>query len=89
LCEAILKITSPRRVTGIDPSEGFLSYARNRVVDQKPFSGGQAPAPAYCMSLPKDRRIALRERIRERLPMSNDGAIQQGMGRACYTSLIV
>jgi SAM-dependent methyltransferase len=201
LCEAILKITSPRRVIGIDPSEGFLSYARNRVVDPrasfqvgdaqalpvadasfnatvsglvinfvpdhakavsemrrstrpggivaayvwdyagemqmmrrfwdaavaldpaafgldegrrflvcrpeplaalfraagldnvqvraidvptpfkdfadywKPFLGGQAPAPGYCMSLPEDRRTALRELVRESLPISNDGTI--------------
>lgn len=201
LCEAILQITSPRRVTGIDPSEGFASFARDRVTDRRaafqvgdaqalpvpdgsfdatvtglvinfvsdqakamgemrrvtrpggivagyvwdyagemqmmrrfwdaavaldpaaipldegrrfpvcrpeplstlfrgagfdrvqvrpidvptifkdfddywsPFLGGQAPAPGYCMSLPEDRRSALRERIRENLPIKNDGTI--------------
>ena len=40
-----------------------------------PFLGGQAPAPGYCMSLPEDRRTALRERIRENLPIGNDGTI--------------
>jgi SAM-dependent methyltransferase len=40
-----------------------------------PFLGGQAPAPGYCMSLPEDRRIALRERIRGNLPIRNDGTI--------------
>src|SRR5215831_20122444 len=44
-CEAILKITSPRCVTGIDPSEGFLSYARYRVVDPRlGFQVGDARA---------------------------------------------
>jgi SAM-dependent methyltransferase len=40
-----------------------------------PFLGGQAPAPGYCMSLPEDRRTALRERIRKDLPIKNDGTI--------------
>jgi SAM-dependent methyltransferase len=40
-----------------------------------PFLGGQAPAPGYCMSLPEDRRAALRERIRGDLPIRNDGTI--------------
>ena len=34
-----------------------------------PFLGGQAPAPAYCMSLSEDRRAALRERLRASLPV--------------------
>jgi SAM-dependent methyltransferase len=40
-----------------------------------PFLGGQAPAPGYCMSLPDDRRAALRERIRGALPSRSDGGI--------------
>jgi SAM-dependent methyltransferase len=40
-----------------------------------PFLGGQAPAPGYCMSLTEDRRAALRERIRSRLPVRADGSI--------------
>lgn len=40
-----------------------------------PFLGGQAPAPGYCTWLPEDRRIALRERIREHLSIRSDGAI--------------
>jgi hypothetical protein len=39
-----------------------------------PFLGGQAPAPGYCMSLPEDRRAALRERIRGGLPVRADGS---------------
>jgi SAM-dependent methyltransferase len=40
-----------------------------------PFLGGQAPAPAYAMSLSEDKRGALRERIRGSLPISPDGTI--------------
>jgi len=40
-----------------------------------PFLGGQAPAPGYCMSLPEDRRAALREHIRAGLPIRPDGSI--------------
>jgi SAM-dependent methyltransferase len=41
-----------------------------------PFLGGQGPAPAYAMSLPEDRRIALRERLRSTLPTAPDGSIE-------------
>jgi SAM-dependent methyltransferase len=40
-----------------------------------PFLGGQGPAPGYCMSLPEDRRAALRERLRAALPAEADGRI--------------
>ena len=40
-----------------------------------PFLGGQAPAPGYCMSLSEDRRVALRDHIRARLPAKDDGSI--------------
>lgn len=40
-----------------------------------PFLGGQAPAPGYAMSLTEEKRIALRERIREGLPFATDGSI--------------
>jgi SAM-dependent methyltransferase len=40
-----------------------------------PFLGGQGPAPGYCVSLPEDRRAALRERVRAALPVRPDGAI--------------
>jgi SAM-dependent methyltransferase len=40
-----------------------------------PFLGGQAPAPAYAMSLSEERRAALRERIRSVLPIARDGSI--------------
>jgi SAM-dependent methyltransferase len=41
----------------------------------RPFLGGQAPAPGYCMSLDEDRRAALREHIREQFPIAADGSI--------------
>jgi SAM-dependent methyltransferase len=46
-----------------------------------PFLGGQAPAPGYAMSLTEQRRTALRELIRERLPVAGDGSISL-IGRA-------
>ena len=41
-----------------------------------PFLGGQGPAPGYCLSLSEERRGALRERIRARLPVERDGTIR-------------
>ena len=41
----------------------------------RPSLRGQAPAPGYCMSLGEERRAALREHIRERLPIADDGSI--------------
>jgi len=40
-----------------------------------PFLSGQAPAPGYNMSLPEDRRAALRDRIRSTIPIAPDGSI--------------
>jgi SAM-dependent methyltransferase len=40
-----------------------------------PFLGGQGPAPGYALSLPEERRIALRERLRATLPIAPDGSL--------------
>jgi SAM-dependent methyltransferase len=40
-----------------------------------PFLGGQGPAPGYAMSLSEERRGVLRDHIRSRLPIENDGMI--------------
>ena len=40
-----------------------------------PFLSGQGPAPSYIMSISEERRIALREYLRRRLPISSDGSI--------------
>ncbi len=40
-----------------------------------PFLGGVGPAPAYAASLDEPRRAALREALRERLPVAADGTI--------------
>jgi hypothetical protein len=40
-----------------------------------PFLGGQGPAPSYVMALSEERRIALREHLRARLPSAADGSI--------------
>lgn len=41
----------------------------------EPFLGGQGPAPGYAMSLDEERRGALCELIRGRLPFAGDGGI--------------
>lgn len=41
-----------------------------------PFLGGQAPAPGYCMALSAERRAALRDAIRGKLPRGSDGRIR-------------
>jgi SAM-dependent methyltransferase len=41
----------------------------------RPFIGGQGPAPSFAMSLSDEQRIALRDRIHERLPIEADGSI--------------
>lgn len=41
-----------------------------------PFLGGQGPAPTYCVSLPEDRREALRQRLQATLPIEADGTIR-------------
>jgi SAM-dependent methyltransferase len=40
-----------------------------------PYLGGQAPAPAYAMSLSEEQRAILEKRIRFTLPISADGSI--------------
>jgi len=40
-----------------------------------PFLGGQGPAPGYVMSLSEERRSALGDLLRERLPTGPDGSI--------------
>jgi SAM-dependent methyltransferase len=41
-----------------------------------PFLGGQGPAPSYAMSLSEEQRSALRDLVRERLPLSANGSIR-------------
>lgn len=41
-----------------------------------PFLGGQGIAPAYCMSLPEERRTELCRQVRRRLPIAADGRIE-------------
>ena len=41
----------------------------------QPFLGGQGAAPAYLARLDDDRRAAIRDRLRSRLPVAPDGTI--------------
>lgn len=58
-----------RAIEVMTPFAGFEDYWR-------PFLGGQGPAPGYVMSLSDERREALRERLRARLPTLPDGRIE-------------
>ncbi|AMO21714.1 class I SAM-dependent methyltransferase [Ramlibacter solisilvae] len=58
--------TAPLDVTAV--FAGFDDYWR-------PFLGGQGPAPAYAMSLPDERRAALRAALQARVPSKPDGSI--------------
>ncbi|HYP38774.1 MAG TPA: methyltransferase domain-containing protein [Chloroflexia bacterium] len=40
-----------------------------------PFLGGQGPAPSYATALTEEKKLALRERIRSKLPIAQDGSI--------------
>jgi hypothetical protein len=40
-----------------------------------PFLGGQGPAPGYAAGLGEEQRESLREQIRRRLPITEDGSI--------------
>jgi SAM-dependent methyltransferase len=40
-----------------------------------PFLGGQGPAPSYVMGLGEAQRAVLREELRRRLPVADDGSI--------------
>ena len=41
-----------------------------------PFLGGQGPAGSYAVGLDDGRREAFRERLRERLPVADDGSVE-------------
>jgi SAM-dependent methyltransferase len=41
----------------------------------EPFLSGEGPAPGYAMSLDEGRREALREELRQRLPVAADGKV--------------
>ena len=53
LCEVILAAASPRKVTGVDPSDGFVSFARP--INAQPF---KSETLKNCQSLmvPSTRR---------------------------------
>ncbi len=58
-------------VTSIDVETRFRDFDDY----WNPFLGGQGPAPTYCMSLDKTSRAALRDAIRQQLPIEDDGSI--------------
>ena len=58
-------------VTAIDITTSFASFEDY----WRPFLGGQGPAPAYAMALDETARARLRDRIRGRIPLQEDGSI--------------
>ena len=72
-------MVAPRREPGlVDPEVSAIEVQTVfRGFDEywSPFLGGDAPAPAYAMSLDEDARAQLRERVRARLPIRPDGTI--------------
>lgn len=60
------------QVRGIDVPTVFRDFEDY----WQPFLGGQGPAPGYAMSLDEERRGALRELIRGRLPFEPDESIE-------------
>jgi SAM-dependent methyltransferase len=59
------------QVTAIDVATPFATFEDY----WQPFLGGQGPAPTYAMALDPAARAQLRDRIRERLPIAEDGSI--------------
>jgi SAM-dependent methyltransferase len=58
-------------LTAIDIPTPFVSFEDY----WQPFLGGQGPAPNYVMTLVAAARSRLRERLRERIPVKEDGTI--------------
>jgi SAM-dependent methyltransferase len=67
--QAELKGVEVRAIDAPTPFKDFDDY-------WQPFLGGQGPAPGYCMSLAEEKRAALRERLRAKLPLEPDGTIK-------------
>ncbi|HEV2218437.1 MAG TPA: class I SAM-dependent methyltransferase [Candidatus Dormibacteraeota bacterium] len=79
-------ICNPDALRGVFEDAGLNSVAINPLDCEmtfadfddywNPFLGGQAPAPAYAMSLNELSRQRLRDLIRSRLPIAPDGTIR-------------
>ncbi len=78
-------ICQPRPLTELFTQAGLL-HVEARPIDiptgfrhfddyWSPFLGGQGPAPGYAVSLDEPRRDRLKDRIRSRLPVEEDGSI--------------
>jgi len=84
--ELFAHIASPKGLGELFEIAGFADV-RTRAIDVPtifrdfddfwaPFLSGQAPAPAYCMSLDEQDRAELRQLLRLRLPVETDGTIR-------------
>jgi SAM-dependent methyltransferase len=71
-------LCQPNALKDVFQNAGLIEIAtRFRDFDDYwvPFFGGQGPAPSYVVSLDESSRNRLRGRIRERLPIQDDGSI--------------
>lgn len=83
---ARFEISRPDHFGRLFRSSGSLRIVQVRAIDVptvfrdfddywEPFLGGQGPAPHYLTSLTEERRVALRDLLRLRLPNAPDGSI--------------
>jgi SAM-dependent methyltransferase len=74
--DALMKLFSVRGLHEIEVQPIDVQTQFGNFEDYwSPFLGGQGPAPGYAMSLSEERRAALREYIRAKLPFAGDGSI--------------
>lgn len=74
--EPLTKLFESAGLTGVDVRAiDVTTHFRDFDDYWSPFLGGQGPAPAYVTSLTEERRSALRELIRSKLPVAPDGSI--------------
>lgn len=75
--EALESLFRKEGLSGVDMKPiDILTTFRDFDDYWSPFLGGQGPAPAYAMSLSEEDRTALRERLRQSLPVAADGSIE-------------
>jgi SAM-dependent methyltransferase len=64
-------------LTGVDVTQIVVPTVFGDFDDfWSPFLGGTGAAPAHLAALPPDQQMRLRDAVRERLPLADDGAIR-------------
>ena len=74
--EALHAVFAAAGLTGVDTTAIVVPTAFRDFDDfWSPFLRGTGPAPAHLAALPADQQVTLREAVRERLPVADDGSI--------------